>query len=222
MRLVIALSLASIGFQAVIGNAAETRKVQSAKTSTISLPALKWQNSFTTALQVAGKTRKPILLEFFADWSQPCHYVQEVVWQDDRVRLLGGEFVLVRLDVDGSGKSLAQKYNVSGIPSWVFINSSGKELKRFDGAELNEEFPSTLSLLAGVLQSQRSAALGEASFATPHDAVILARLAALQAMAGNRDEANAFLSRAIAEDPDHKNSSVLAARHILLTTAQYR
>jgi thiol:disulfide interchange protein len=220
MRFIPVLSFVAIGLlMAACGtNAAE--KAPSPKASNSPLD-LKWRSSFAVALQEARETKKPIIVGFFAGWCGPCKFFDRVIWTDDRIRLLSGEFILVRLDIDRSGKTLAEKYRVAPIPALVFLNASGKELKRTEGVPVDSKLAlaSSLSALAQVLAVQRGAAMKEASFATPHDAVLLAQLAALEAIQGNWDETNAFLSRAAAEDSGKRNAYILVAYHVVSTVS---
>jgi thioredoxin 1 len=74
----------------------------------------------------------PVLLDFYADWCQPCKMIAPVL---DRVR---DQIKVVKINIDGGTVAgLAQKYNVSSIPTLVFFKK-GQEVFRHVGL-LNEQ-----------------------------------------------------------------------------------
>lgn len=71
--------------------------------------------------------RKPGEVLFFnASWCGPCRQMKPIVSQ---LRRQG--YRLRDIDVD-KNRSLAQKYGISGIPTFVFIKN-GSEVHRFSG-----------------------------------------------------------------------------------------
>lgn len=76
---------------------------------------------------VDGVARKPGEVLFFnASWCGPCRQMKPIVGQ---LRRQG--YRLRDIDVD-KNRSLAQKYGISGIPTFVFIKN-GAEVHRFSG-----------------------------------------------------------------------------------------
>ena len=96
---------------------------------------------------VDASSRKPVLVDFWADWCAPCHaiapHLERVMAEmHDRV-------TLAKLEVDkGENMKLAGHYKVRGFPTlMLFVN--GKETARFAGNRashwirdwLNEHLP---------------------------------------------------------------------------------
>jgi len=71
---------------------------------------------------------KKVLIDFYADWCGPCKRLSPIV---DKVAKENKDIKVVRIDVDNN-KELANRYNVSSIPTLVVIEN-GKEINRSVG-----------------------------------------------------------------------------------------
>lgn len=71
---------------------------------------------------------KKVLIDFYADWCGPCKRLSPIV---DKVAKEKTDVKFVRIDVDNN-KELANRYNVSSIPTLVVIEN-GKEINRSVG-----------------------------------------------------------------------------------------
>jgi protein disulfide-isomerase len=101
-----------------------------------------WTTSLKTATAQARKTGKPILIDFTgSDWCPWCMKLHAEVfdtpafatWAADNVVLLECDFPNGRqppADIKAQNAELAQKFNVSGYPTVVFIDADGNELGR--------------------------------------------------------------------------------------------
>lgn len=81
---------------------------------------------------VQASRRRPILVDFWAEWCSPCLVIAPVL---ERVMEdLRGRVGLVKLEVDeGENMKLAGHYQVRGFPT-VMLFHQGEELGRFAGA----------------------------------------------------------------------------------------
>ncbi|MBD5356630.1 MAG: thioredoxin family protein [Bacteroides sp.] len=74
----------------------------------------------------------PMLADFSAEWCPPCRQMKPIF------RKLKNEYEgkidLVTIDVD-KNPELAERYNVTSIPTFVYISPSGKELYRNVGLQ---------------------------------------------------------------------------------------
>ena len=66
------------------------------------------------------KSDKPVLLDYWAEWCQPCKQLAPLL--DDCAKEYTDTLKIAKLNIDSSPKS-AQKYGVRGIPTlMLFIN----------------------------------------------------------------------------------------------------
>jgi thioredoxin 1 len=61
---------------------------------------------------------KPVLVDFWAEWCQPCHLVAPVL--DKIVEERADELKLVKINIDEQ-PALAQRYGIASIPTMVLF-----------------------------------------------------------------------------------------------------
>jgi thiol:disulfide interchange protein len=110
---------------------------------------ISWEPSMDAALEKAKKSQKPIMIDFFATWCGPCKMLDEKIYPDAAVVEEAQNFVCVKVDVD-KHTDIARKYNVSGLPSLVFLDASGTEIHRQAGID------GTVSSFVSLMQNARS------------------------------------------------------------------
>jgi thiol:disulfide interchange protein DsbD len=93
----------------------------------------------------AAKDKKPLILDFYADWCLPCKEMDKKVFSDPEVVKLSRNFITVRLDLTRRQpfqKEVLRRYHVLGVPTVVFLNKEGVEEKRLrvEGLEEKSEF----------------------------------------------------------------------------------
>lgn len=89
---------------------------------------LEWQPYSETLLAESAKNKKPVIIDFWADWCAACHELEEHTFTDIRVRALAGNFTLLKFDATKNSEELSQlkkRYNIQGLPTIIFINSHG-------------------------------------------------------------------------------------------------
>lgn len=86
-------------------------------------------------LALAKKEKKPIIMDFWADWCLPCKQMDRVTFSDPRVlERLRSEYVLHRVDVtEFTGMDVADARKVDKYPTILVLDPKGLELGRMVG-----------------------------------------------------------------------------------------
>jgi len=104
---------------------------------------LQWKKYDKAAVSSAGK---PIVIDFYADWCIPCKELDEKTFSNRDVAGELGRFTRVKADLtkpeDPAVQELTKKYRIVGVPTIVFLDSSGRELdaQRLTGFEPPQQF----------------------------------------------------------------------------------
>jgi len=93
--------------------------------------------------------KKPIMLDFYADWCVACLEYEKFTFNSPKVVSLLGKFELLQVDVTKNNKEhqiLLQEFNLFGPPGIIFFDSEGIEIKelRTIGFKNATEFSSIL------------------------------------------------------------------------------
>jgi thiol:disulfide interchange protein DsbD len=116
---------------------------------------LTWYHSESEALAAARVTKRPILVDGWAEWCEACKKMDASTFTDSELIIaLASEWTLLKLDLTDlteENEQLAEKYGLKGLPTLVllppdgelakkqtiagFISSTGllQELKRYSG-----------------------------------------------------------------------------------------
>jgi thioredoxin:protein disulfide reductase len=114
----------------------------------LSLGALVWLISFPAAkparqlafdpydiaiLNQARAAKRPVVIDFSADWCIPCREMLRTTFRDPAVIEAASHFVRLQADVTETNRRTRQlflQYEIKGVPTTVFIDKHGKILKR--------------------------------------------------------------------------------------------
>lgn len=94
-----------------------------------------FKGSFEEALKKAREEKKSLFVDFYADWCGPCKAMATQVFPQKEVGdYFNSRFICVQVNVEmGENTKLAKSYNITGLPSMVFMDAEGKELRRVLG-----------------------------------------------------------------------------------------
>lgn len=82
------------------------------------------------------KSQIPVFVDFWAEWCGPCRAIAPVL--ESLAEDFDGKVKIVKINVDQEN-DLANKYNVSAIPSLIILKD-GKEIDRIVGGATKEVY----------------------------------------------------------------------------------
>ena len=114
---------------------------------------LAWQPYGIEKVQDSIARHKPVIIDFFAQWCIGCHELDHTVFSDPEIVTRFSKATLLRVDatdIDApQARAMIDKYSVIGLPTVVFLDSQGHEIKqaRVEGAGPVRQFLKSLDLL---------------------------------------------------------------------------
>ena len=91
-----------------------------------------WDQFSDAKLAGAKSQSKPVVMDFYADWCIPCLELEHKTFTDAEVIKATNDFVRLKVDLthfdSPESEALRKKFNISGVPTIVFIDKSGQEV----------------------------------------------------------------------------------------------
>ncbi|MDD5766923.1 MAG: cytochrome c biogenesis protein CcdA, partial [Candidatus Marinimicrobia bacterium] len=98
---------------------------------------MKWQPYNETVFDEVLNSGKPVLIDFYADWCIPCKEMDQYTFTDAKVVRLGDEFALFKVDltsdISPEIERLKAKYEIRGVPTFLFVMPDGNEIRELRG-----------------------------------------------------------------------------------------
>lgn len=114
----------------------------------------KWEPYTPERVSQSLALHKPVVIDFSAEWCPGCHILEKEVFTDPRISSKLAQVTTLRVDATYMGSSKVQdlldQYQVIGLPTVVFLDAKGNEIRRarVEGAGPVEEFLQSFQLLA--------------------------------------------------------------------------
>jgi thioredoxin:protein disulfide reductase len=108
---------------------------------------LRFQPFTSELLASAAEQRKPVLIDFSAEWCIPCREMERSTFIDPSVVNESKRFVRMQANLTKQDKltaELTSKYEIQGVPTTMLIDSAGKVKERKVGYIGPREFLSDL------------------------------------------------------------------------------
>jgi thioredoxin 1 len=103
-------------------------------------------SDYASAQAQAKAKEKMVMIDFKAEWCGPCKVLDRTTWKDEKViESVKEKAIAIKIDVD-QHRDLAAHFAIRSIPTIIFLDSDGNEVKRFigyrDADRFLEEFES--------------------------------------------------------------------------------
>jgi thiol:disulfide interchange protein len=95
--------------------------------------SIAWRTDFDGALAEARSANRLVIADFSADWCPPCQAMKHDVWPHPKVAsAISAGYIPVLVDADRD-TVLADRYQVSSIPTILLLDADGRVVKRHNG-----------------------------------------------------------------------------------------
>jgi thiol:disulfide interchange protein DsbD len=137
-----------LGFAAFYLSLALHLYIPSAKAS-----GIPWATYSVENVKASVTQHKPIIIDFYADWCISCHELERTVFSNPQVIADLKGVTTLRVDVtnmdDPRVNDVIEEYHVIGLPTVIFLDSSGQEIKeaRVEGERSKDDFVKSVALL---------------------------------------------------------------------------
>jgi thiol:disulfide interchange protein DsbD len=100
--------------------------------ATYSREGVSWIPYQESRMKRAFQEKKPVILDFYAEWCVPCRIMDSKVFTDPEVVELSRQVVMMRVDLTKrrtDQEDLLKKWDIRGVPTILFFNRHGTEMR---------------------------------------------------------------------------------------------
>ena len=97
-----------------------------------------FMHDYNEAIRIAAKESKNVFIDFETTWCGPCKTMDKWVYTADTVVAVSKNYVCVKIDGD-ENRNLVKKYEVTGYPTMILINTKGDIIRRVTGYQSVEK-----------------------------------------------------------------------------------
>jgi thiol:disulfide interchange protein DsbD len=123
----------ALGVVLVVGGVVYASGAAAARDRARAAQSFTWLHSEAEALALAKAEGRPVIIDFWAEWCTACKELDKIAWSDPRVKAAAARFVAVKVDATETTdevERLAAKYDVPGMPTVIFIDAQGREVRQ--------------------------------------------------------------------------------------------
>jgi thiol:disulfide interchange protein DsbD len=112
-----------------------------------------WKPYNRQALEDSIAHKKPVVIDFFAQWCPVCHELDRTLFSLPEIQAKLAQVTALRMDVtnqdDPEVQKIIQEYALEGVPTVIFFDSRGQEINnsRVIGFITPKDFSKSLALL---------------------------------------------------------------------------
>jgi tetratricopeptide (TPR) repeat protein len=184
-------------------------------------PEIRWVRQFDAALKRAQTVKKPLLVDFWAEWCGWCHRLDQTTYVDPVVVKMSEDFVPVKVNTEGTPRevAVARRYDVTSLPTIAFLSPAGRLILRLNGFQGPGQFPRAIE----VAKERAVKIIGweDDLERDPKDAEALSSLAAHLFEQEAYEESRDFLLRAVKADRERPADERKRTRMLLGIVHKY-
>ena len=99
-----------------------------------------WKPYSKQAIKDSVAHKKPIVIDFFAEWCPNCHELDQTVFFLPQIQVQLAKVTALRMDAtdqdDPQVQQILKEYEIEGVPTIIFLNSKAQEIKDSRGIGL--------------------------------------------------------------------------------------
>jgi len=102
----------------------------------LSGPGVIWRPYSQDTYSKVIAAKKPIIIDFYADWCTPCRQLEKKTFHDKEVVEESARFSMIKVDLTREASAevmqLLKEYDIKGVPTVIFLDTHGHEMKELE------------------------------------------------------------------------------------------